>query len=109
MAVDYTWVVEHMNCYSSSEGQQNVVFNVAWRLIGVDGEFSVNYHETTAIEPYKSEDPFTPYEQLTEDQVIGWVKDKLGVDTVLEYETSIANRIAILANPPVVIPPLPWA
>lgn len=109
MAVTYTWFIEHMNCYPSSEGQQNVVFNVAWRLTGVDGEFSNSLHGSAAIEPYKSGDPFTPYEQLTEEQVLGWVKETLGADQISEYESAIANRISSLASPPVVIPPLPWA
>lgn len=33
---------------------------------------------------------FIPYEDLTEETVIGWVKDKLGPDSVSETESAIA-------------------
>ena len=52
--------------------------------------------------------PFTPYADLTEEQVVGWVLDALGPEQVTAYEANVAKQIADQANPPVVTPPLPW-
>jgi hypothetical protein len=50
---------------------------------------------------------FTPYANLTQDQVLGWIWAS-GVDkdaTEAAVEQQIQNQI----NPPIVTPPLPWA
>jgi hypothetical protein len=52
--------------------------------------------------------PFTPYADLTEAQVIGWVQDAMGEEVVAGYEANVAQQIADQINPPVVTPPLPW-
>ena len=33
MSVTNTWVIEQMSCYPQAEGQTDVVFNVAWRVL----------------------------------------------------------------------------
>ena len=53
--------------------------------------------------------PFTPYADLTEAQVIGWVQGAMGAEQVAAYEANVAQQIADQINPPVVTPPLPWA
>jgi hypothetical protein len=47
---------------------------------------------------------FTPYDQLTKEQVIGWVQTTLGKDTV---EASLAAQIELLKNP-VTATGTPW-
>jgi hypothetical protein len=105
MAVTYTWIVERMSCYPQAEGQTDVVFSVDWRLNGVDGDYVATVYDTCAV-PVPG-DPFTPYAELTQEQVLGWIWAN-GVDKN-EYETSIAGQIAYQMNPPVITPPLPWA
>jgi hypothetical protein len=51
---------------------------------------------------------YTPYNQLTQEQVIGWVKDSLGEEQVTELEANVATQIQNQKTPPVVTPPLPW-
>lgn len=48
---------------------------------------------------------FTPYDQLTQDQVIGWVQSALGKDTV---EASLQNQIELQKHP-VQIVGVPWS
>jgi hypothetical protein len=52
-------------------------------------------------------DPFTPYADLTQDQVLGWVWAN-GVDKDAT-EAAVAGQIEAQINPPVIQPPLPWA
>jgi len=106
MTNTYTWTVQALDCYPTYEGETDVVFVVSWRCDGTDGTYSSWNTGQTQV-PYISGDPYTPYADLTQDQVLGWVWAN-GVDqaaTEAALDTSIANQV----NPPVVTPPLPWS
>jgi hypothetical protein len=107
MATTYTWIVALMDCYPEHEGQTDVVFNVHWRCNGEDGEYtgSVYGSQALALDP---EAPFIPFADLTEAQVVGWVKDAMGEEAVAALEANIDGQIANAKNPPVVNPALPW-
>ena len=107
MAITYTWTVIQMDCYPEVDGETDVVFTVHWTLTGTDGTYtgSVYGSQGVSIDP---DAPFTPYADLTEAQVIGWVQDAMGPEQVAAYEASVAGQVANQINPPVVTPPLPW-
>lgn len=108
MATTITWVVEQMSCYPENDGETDVVFIVYWRCNGQDGQyFATNYGSQGVT--YVARSPFTPYADLTQDQVIGWVKDAMGPEQAASIEANIETQIQNLINPPVVNPPLPWA
>jgi hypothetical protein len=46
--------------------------------------------------------PFIPYEDLTNDIVVGWIQQDLGVDGVSNLEACIQGQIDSQINPPVV-------
>jgi len=108
MATTYTWAVVQMDAYPEQDGETDVVFNVHWTLTGTDGTYSGNVYgsQSVAVDP---EAPFTPYADLTQAQVIGWVKDALGEEQVASLEANVAEQIANQINPPVVTPALPWS
>lgn len=64
-----TWIVEQMNCYPQAEGQTDVVFNVAWRANATDGIYNSTAYGTVGV-TYEAGAPYTPYADLTQDQVI---------------------------------------
>ena len=106
MANTYTWIVEYMSCYPQAEGETDVVFVVGWRCNATDGTYNATQYGTVSV-TYVAGDPYTPYADLTESQVQGWVWAN-GVDqatTEAALDTNIANQV----NPPVVNPPLPWS
>lgn len=107
MAIVYNWNVLQMSAYPEYEGETDVVFLVNWGLTGVDGEYIGYVYGSTPV-TLNPESPFTPYADLTLDQVVGWVQDALGAEQVSAYEENVANQIADKKNPPVVNPPLPW-
>ncbi len=43
--------------------------------------------------PDPSVPDFTPYDDLSEDQVIGWVKDALGPEKVTSYQTQSVTKV----------------
>jgi len=108
MSVTNTWVIEQMNCYPQAEGQTDVVFTVHWRVNATDGTHNATSYGTVGI-TYVAGSPYTPYAQLTQSQVVGWVQDAMGHEQVTSIEDGLATNIANQVNPPVVTPPLPWA
>ena len=101
------WTVAQLDAYPEYEGHSDVVLTVHWRLEGTDDEHSTGVYGSVGL-TLDPEATYVPYADLTEEQVIGWVHEALGEDQVASYEGIVANRIAELANPPVVTPPLPW-
>jgi hypothetical protein len=95
--MNYTWNVVQMDRKSADGFVTTVHYNVS----AVDGEFTASTYGTVG---YTEEGAFTPYSQLTEAVVIGWVKDSLGQDTV---EEALAAQIEAQQNP-VSESGLPW-
>jgi hypothetical protein len=108
MSIANTWKVVRLDAYPEYEGQDDVVFTVHWTLTGDDGEghtgFTYGSHNVSLVVT----DGFTPFADLTEAEVLGWVHAEMGEDRVAELEASVAQQIADQINPPVVSPPLPW-
>ena len=107
MTTTNTWAVVQMDAYPQADGETDVVFNVHWTLTGTDGTYSGNVYGAQAVTT-DPDAPFTPYADLTEEQVIGWVQAAMGEEIVAGYEANVAAQIADQANPPVVTPTLPW-
>ena len=95
--MNYTWNVVEMN--RNTDG--GFVTTVHYTVNAVDGDFTASTYGTVG---YTEEGAFTPYSQLTEAVVVGWVKDSLGQETV---EESLAAQITAQKNP-VSESGLPW-
>lgn len=108
MPITNTWTVVQMDCYPEYDNHTDVVFTVHWILSGTDGTYNGSVYGSVGVTVDEGS-TFTPYEDLTEAQVIGWVQDALGEEQVAAYEANVAQQIADQADPPVVTPPLPWS
>ena len=107
MATTYNWNVVQMEAYPEKDGYTDVVFQVHWTLTGTDGEYTGGAYGSVGV-LLDVDGGYTPYDELTQDQVVGWVKDALGAEQVTQLEDNVAQQIADQINPPVVTPPLPW-
>lgn len=105
----YTWSIQQMSVMPVLDGQTYVVFSAQWNLLGEAQGASYNLSGFQNFTLAQGE-VFTPYDQLTEAQVIGWVKDTMGEAQVANLEASVQGSLNSLINPPVqpVIAPLPW-
>jgi hypothetical protein len=101
------WTIEYMSASTQPiAGETEVVLTAGWRCTGTDGTYSAsNYGSCSFPEPTQG-GQFTPYAQLTQEQVLGWIWN-LSVNKETTEE-SVTQAVATLANPPVVNPPLPW-
>lgn len=91
MAISYSWKITGIKKVDTPD-LSGVIFQTYWKKIGTDedgntGEFS----GATPFDP-KTVDPenFTAFENLTEEQVLGWIK---GV-VVGDYERHVDGQIA---------------
>ena len=107
MATTYTWTVDSM--YTVDTPDPGFVCNVLWTLTGVDGQYTASIGGNSQFTV--QEGTFTPYSQLTQAQVIGWVQDSLGPDGIANFEANVQGQINSMITPPVSPQntPLPWA
>jgi hypothetical protein len=107
--INYTWIVTQL-LTETIEGNENYVVIAHCETIGVDGEYSALVPN---VIQFSTEDVtvFVPYEDLTEEMVIAWIKESLGEEGVLLIEASIQGQIDSQINPPVSPEntPLPWS
>jgi len=113
MSATITWVIEWMQCKPTEGTLTDVVVTAGWRCNGVQVEGSGDTAKTYNATIYSTcsfplpDGTFTPYADLTQEQVLGWCYAN-GVDqaaTEAAIQANIDNQI----NPPIVQPPLPWA
>jgi hypothetical protein len=95
----FTWNVVQMDRLTSD----GFVVTVHYTVNAVDGDYTANTYGTVS---YTQEDKsYKPYASLTLAEVIGWVQNSLGKDTV---EASLTAQIEAQKNP-VQETGLPWA
>lgn len=111
MSATITWTIEWMQCVPQDGPLTDVVISAGWRCSGVQTENGKEYFGAVfavASFPQPTEGgSFTPYADLTQDQVLGWCWSN-GVNKD-SSETSVQQQIDDQINPPVIQPPLPWA
>ena len=110
MSATITWTVTAMDCYPQADGQTDVVFIVHWTCSGTQTQNNIVYNGSiynTQNVTYTAGSPYTPYPDLTQDQVLGWIWTS-GVDKAAT-EAAVQQQINNEINPSVITPPLPWA
>ena len=108
MMITYKWSVAEMEVVPQEDDVTDVVANVYWMLTGTDGQYSGAVRGSVKLQPYAGGQPFIPYEDLTEDVVLGWVFDVLGA-SVSTYEAQVDQQITAQLSQPVIPRPLPWS
>ncbi len=98
------WIIERLLVRKVEGTLTDVVITADWRCNGTQDQYSGTcYGSASFAAPSGS---FTPYPDLTQDQVLGWCFAN-GVDQTA-IEANVSAQIADQINPPVIAPPLPW-
>lgn len=108
--MDITWKIEWIKCKPEVGEIQNYVVECGWRCNAQEQAATVSAYGSCVFSVADSEDGFTafiPFDQLTESLVLSWVWGS-GVSKEA-VEASLKTQIDAIINPPVIIPPLPWA
>ena len=98
------WIIERLLVKPTEGSLTDVVITADWRCNGTDGTYSGTCYGSASFAPPSGS--FTPYDQLTEQQVLGWCYEN-GVDKTA-IEANVSLQIENQINPPIIAPPLPW-
>jgi hypothetical protein len=104
----YAWTITAMDCIPDLNGQLDYVVVPHWTCQGTDGTYTGQVYNTVTLNVDPGKPNYTPYADLTEAQVVGWVQEALGPDTMQAVYDSINAQIETQVNPTIVTPPLPW-
>jgi hypothetical protein len=97
--MEFTWNVVQMDRLTSD----GFVVTVHYTVNAVDGDYTASTYGTVGYT--QGEGSYKPYADLTKEEVVGWVQESLGQDTV---EASLTAQIEAQKNP-VQETGLPWA
>jgi hypothetical protein len=98
------WIIERLLVKPIEGSNPDVVITADWRCNGTQDQYSGTCYGTCSFQPPSGE--FTPYDQLTEAQVLNWCYEN-GVDKTA-IEANVTQQIENQINPPIIAPPLPW-
>lgn len=103
------WVISAMDCKVLEGDMSDVVITVHWRFQGNETSNGKNYFaESYGATTLGLPDPetFTPFESLTQAQVVGWLEQELDV---VKMTASLQNDINLQINPTNVTLTPPWS
>ena len=100
----YTWKIKTLRKHDDPSVQLNdIIVESYWVCTGTDENgIQGTFDGTSVFEPDQIDpENFTAYEDLTEEQVIGWVQEKVNGDGGYKayMESHIQKQIAAIVNP----------
>ena len=98
MAATMKWKVENLVYYPTKDGKSQVVYEVSWRCNGTEEKDGETYSSSAAgnnIIAYDADASFTAFDDLTEDQVLGWIweTDVVKADIEATVQASVDEHI----------------
>jgi len=102
--MNISWIIERLLVKPVEGTHTDVVITADWRCNGSQDQYSGTCYGSCSFAPPSGD--FTPYDQLTEAQVLNWCFAN-GVDKT-SIEANVTQQIENQINPPIIAPPLPW-
>ena len=97
----FTWAIANLE----RETADGFVFTCHYTVNANDGTYSAGAYGSFGFE---RPDNLIPFADLTEEIVIGWVKDQFGAEKVAEIEAALQSQIDEQRNPTKAAG-VPWA
>jgi hypothetical protein len=105
----YTWNIAALEVYATQSGQLDVVYNIHWRYNATTSSYFSEVYGVQQVSPYNPDSgSFIPYNELTENIVIGWLTDAMGQERVNQLTASLDYEIESRIRPTSLILPAPW-
>jgi len=110
MNTQVIWEIASVKCAPEIDGNKNVVQEIEWLATAKNGDFegSVNGQQAITYSPQQ----FVAYEELTQTQIIEWVKSAITMDRIAEIEEKAIQLMNPIKTEPVkqelVDVKLPW-
>ena len=97
MANVYSWDCRTVDTYPTHSELSDVVYNVHWRLTGTDESSEVSATiigtQNISLETLDSSS-FVTFEDLTHEDIIGWIALEMGEERIEELKVSVDSQIA---------------
>ena len=93
MSNTYSLTITSIDCLPTYQDQTQVVYNLNWKLSGTDG-VNTNGTQGTQLIVFDANTPFTPFESLTEEQVLGWLNSaEPFASSIATFKSDIDNNL----------------
>lgn len=94
MIPTYTWSIANLERHTAD----GIVYTTHWTISATattpEGEeVSAGAYGSVGLEAPAEGDEIIPYESLTPDVVVGWVKEKLGEEQIASIESALVAQI----------------
>jgi len=86
MTTTFTWAIANLE----RETADGFVYTAHYTVNAEDGTYSAGAYGSISLERPES---LIPFDNLTEEIVVGWVKDKLGDEKVAEVEVALQSQL----------------
>ena len=100
--ITYNWNCKTVDAYVEQSGNDDVVYNVHWRVTGTKEDGGEQYSSTNigtqTLDTSEITD-FIPFDQVTNEQVVAWTQAAMGAEQVASIEANIADAIELEINP----------
>jgi hypothetical protein len=87
MTTEFTWRIANLE----RETADGLVVTVHYTVNAADGTYTSGAYGSLGLE--RPEDDMVPFADLTEEMVVGWVKDKFGPEKVAEIEAALQAQL----------------
>lgn len=104
ISINYAFNFTHLNVAAIENNFAEAIKTIPWRLMGIS-EDGIEVEAQGEVVLGAPKAPFIPYVDITREQIIAWVMDRIDVNFV---ESGIAAEIEKRRNPPIVAVPVPW-
>ena len=83
MATTYTWDIQNVDLLPSHNGNENVVCTVVWECTATTDEGKTKKQlGVIELDINSNAADFVPIAEVTKEQIIGWVKEKVAVKVI---------------------------
>lgn len=91
----HNWTISAFDCDLQNKKNDKVIATIHWRYSATDadGNTAETYGAVILEPPTKD---FTPYDELTKEQVIGWLENVIDVEAM---QVQLAQKIELIKNP----------
>jgi len=83
----YTWAISNLERHTAD----GIVYTVHYTVNAADGTYTSGAYGSLGLEAPESDPIF--FADLTEEIVVGWVKDKFGAEKVAEIEAALQAQL----------------
>ena len=93
-----TWKIRNVMVYNTLDGNSDVIYLVNYNVTATDDNGNVYVLPEEAMIDTSSITDFVPFEDLTEEVVLGWVTTNLGTDVVAAIDQAAENALSNMLN-----------